>query len=1052
MFIKLLGSPLLTDDNGVSHPLKPAEALTLAYLSLTPKSDRKYLARLIWPHASDNKAQHSLNQLLYSLRRRYKLLLPSEQRLVRAVGVTNDVALLRADLDDGRYVDALTRVAGRFLEDVPVPRGDATAWRDEVDSQVTALVKSAVTAGLGSALKDELPRVVALCERLLVHFPFLHEERAQLIEAVLKTGDTTRAQRMHGELQAAVESDEPLPTFDALLAATSHCSPVTDPHEHGGLSLKFVGREGELRSLIETWRQVEAGEGATCAITGESGIGKTRICTHFLRRVAIGGGRTWVARCSASSQRLPFSAIRSLLEDAGVDPTTARPEIAFVVSPITSSYRPDVTSEYLTHVLVEALTNLIVTQAAHKPIAILVDDAQWADDFTAMLLSYWSYRLRSDRVLILVAVRTHDVGAVPHWLQSELTGVRTIPLEPLSYTESAELLNQFERTTATELTVERKAALLDKCGGVPFLLIDQLNVEGSLQCDSSNITTSAHDALSSRFQQLPPECLWLVGFLAVIGEAISSSELAQLAGVKDVETAAAIDLLQSRGIVRCESGRLEFPHDLMRDVAYRNLGSGTRSMLHNRVGALLSSREGREGSAAQHYAAAGAAEQCSSFALIAAETALQKQLYRDAEFYYRLILSKGSPSYSALAAQQLLRLLLQVGRIADGQDLLPLIPASVGDPSVGMLEAVATLEQELVRGATSTDLLERAKAVARMTDAIRAAGLATVGTSLLDVAMDASAIELGREVVNELVEAADYEVDPEFALQTQALAAIWEAVTESHARAQTRLNQLPKYSVHDLSTPTRGLIGSAAALAAFYSGNLLGALEIYEESITHAERAGDTRRLYVLRANWAVACMELGRMDDARRGFEMAATAPKLPYRMRAYQNLSLLHYEQSDYVLAQHAADAILSQNNVYKAPALEASARAVHGLCALANGDLDRACENLNAIQRTNVDPTVALNDNSYILTFLARMRCNANDVSGAVAMLQQGVAAKQSIDVLSALRLECEAARIIATYNPDSAYAMGRRVLNQAQQYNAHLIGERAKQVLAICRLSS
>src|SRR5439155_1641963 len=160
----------------------------------------------------------------------------------------------------------------------------------------------------------------------------------------------------------------------------------------------LVGRRQQLAQLLEAWRRMQAGRGGAVLVTGEPGIGKSRLVRELRRRVPAD---VWFeARCVAEQQDSPLRPIadmiaaigeplESMLRRRGLDPAETLPPLAAALSlPLDPRWpRPQLTPEREKELAFDNLLRLLVRRAADRPVVMAFEDVHWADPTTLELLS-----------------------------------------------------------------------------------------------------------------------------------------------------------------------------------------------------------------------------------------------------------------------------------------------------------------------------------------------------------------------------------------------------------------------------------------------------------------------------------------------------------------------------------------------------------------------------------------------------------------------------------------------------------------------------------------
>ena len=253
----------------------------------------------------------------------------------------------------------------------------------------------------------------------------------------------------------------------------------------------FVGREDELRSLMNRWEQVLDGEGQVALIIGEAGIGKSRLVQRFHEQIAV-TPHTWIETAAgAFFQNTPFypvaemlkqalawrgdepaeqqfTQLESVLEMAGLKLAEAIPLIAPLLNlPLSAKYPPSALSpEQQRRRLLATLVELALGFARAQPTVIATEDLHWADPSTLELIQLLVEQGAQARLLLLYTARPEFRAQWPlraHHAQ--------ITLNRLSSRNVRVMVAQVAARTA--LSEETIAAMVERTGGVP-LFVEEL--------------------------------------------------------------------------------------------------------------------------------------------------------------------------------------------------------------------------------------------------------------------------------------------------------------------------------------------------------------------------------------------------------------------------------------------------------------------------------------------------------------------------------------------------------------------------------------------------
>ena len=387
----------------------------------------------------------------------------------------------------------------------------------------------------------------------------------------------------------------------------------------------FVGREQEISLLLGRWREAVDGEGQVVLLSGEAGIGKSRIARSLCDRLADERYQTIQFQCSPyHTNTALYPAINFLRQAAGLasqDSAQAQlnkldvmaresgienQETVSLLADLLSirgdhRYPPfNVSSEKRKDMTLEALVHHLQRLADRCPVLFIVEDAHWLDPTTLDLMTRIIDRIRQMRVLLLITFRP---DFKPVW--SEYSHVTSLTLSRLPRRHSAELVAAM--TGGKALPPEVQQAILAKTDGVP-LYIEALT-ENVLE---SGLLTEGNDSftLKGPLKELPiPDSLQallmervdrlgptkeIVQAGAAIGREFTYELLQATVEAPDSQLRNALDLFVASGLIFQEGeiplAKYHFKHALVQEAAYSTLPKKPRRLLHARIAKALESR------------------------------------------------------------------------------------------------------------------------------------------------------------------------------------------------------------------------------------------------------------------------------------------------------------------------------------------------------------------------------------------------------------------------------------------------------------------------------
>lgn len=448
-------------------------------------------------------------------------------------------------------------------------------------------------------------------------------------------------------------------------------------------SLPMVGREAEVQRVQTLLNETVQGKGAILAITGEAGIGKSRLVTeanHYANRQNLS---TFIGFCQSYATKSPYFVwqsvwgqllgIRSGMETAQVE-QTIRDYLGNIDRDLVQRYPlfssilnvpiPDneltasFDSELRKTSLESLLTDCVKAEAEKRPLLIILEDCHWLDDVSVDLLIEFGRVIRDLPILILMTYRPLNSLQNTRLTVQSLPYFVTVLLDEFTEAEAKKLIQlklegQFGETAVPTNLVK---LIIERAGGNPFYieeLINYLQIQLASQDQFNNwerlsLPDSLHSLILSRIDQLTESQQGTIKVASVIGRFFKAAMLfgvyPQLTPGTEPEIRKDLDVLSALDLTPLDTPEPElaylFKNVITQEVAYENLPFSTRSVIHGLIGNYIETAYPDDLSSyinilAHHYGLSKEDEKKREYLLKAAKVAQNNYANETAISYYK---------------------------------------------------------------------------------------------------------------------------------------------------------------------------------------------------------------------------------------------------------------------------------------------------------------------------------------------------------------------------------------------------------------------------------
>ena len=351
--------------------------------------------------------------------------------------------------------------------------------------------------------------------------------------------------------------------------------------------LPFVGRDADLRLLELVLTRAAAGTGSVVLISGEAGIGKTRLCQELSRSHRGRGGQVLLGRAFPEDAAIAFGAIADTLRAARrSEPplwqaALARGSVLWAIAPELAAAHEVERRSFDRPVLFEALLDAVDEATGDRVTLWVLDDLHWADEATWAFVRYAARRIAEMGLVLGVTYREEELGAAHPWWASLVRlrrdpSVMSVSLERLSAAEGERLV----RALAPSLPQGLVATIIQRSAGTP-LLVQELAGLASRSGALPDLPDIVRATVQQRTARLGPAARDLLEVAAVAGLEVEEELLASL------RPASPADELVSAGLLEREGAHLRFRHPLLQEAAYRDVPPERRRAIHQELAEAL---------------------------------------------------------------------------------------------------------------------------------------------------------------------------------------------------------------------------------------------------------------------------------------------------------------------------------------------------------------------------------------------------------------------------------------------------------------------------------
>ena len=415
----------------------------------------------------------------------------------------------------------------------------------------------------------------------------------------------------------------------------------------------LVGRALEMGLLTGRWAETRTGRGRLVLVSGDAGIGKSRLVDGFRDTLKDEPHRWLEGRCSpyhADSALRPMAEVLAQLAEIPEDSDPAASRVALeamlgrlglassvggslcagllgvevAAPPALAGLSPQIRRGRT----LELLLSILLKSAEDKPVVLMLEDMHWVDQSTVDFIAVLTERIARARIFLLLTARPEFR---PSWSVDAEIALRRLPRDEAERMVSAlagdralladVMAHIVERSDGNPLFVEELTKMVIESGQLPGQAAGGLDGAPALA-----VPTTLHDSLMARLDRLGPAKV-VAQLAATIGRQFSFAQLAELSGASDVELQRDLDSLLAAEVIYGRGAppfsQYTFKHALVQEAAYGSLTRKTRRLYHERLCQQLGPKTGTPPEVlAHHFAEAGHPREAARNWVLAGQRAL----------------------------------------------------------------------------------------------------------------------------------------------------------------------------------------------------------------------------------------------------------------------------------------------------------------------------------------------------------------------------------------------------------------------------------------------
>lgn len=672
----------------ITFPTKKAASL---FAFLVFHHDRAFrrerLSGILWGDTQEERASRNLSTALWRVRKSLggvdQLTLSSDREIVRLSFVPGQV-----DCDVERFrigVDAADNHAGaerlRWLREAErLYSGDFLEGLDDEWCEDQRRILRSLFVDVLKKLARELKEAgnfregVQYLQRLISIDPLDEDIHRDLMLMHYLVGDRHAAMRQYEIVKQVLAEElqvEPSTATTALYeqirfqpqlapAAMAGRAPEDELGRGPFRDIPMVGREDVFAQLVGWMNAAAGGMGRVCVVSGEIGIGKTKLVETLTAEARLRGFEVLRGECADVESSAPYQPLIQALWPRITSEQVSPDRSSFVVDVLVRTLHPEASPSgskkagpsTLDGALInEALINLLIQPADRSPALLVIEDLHNADRATESLITLLPGRISGSRLLVLVTVRSTEPRAGHLLAGLGANGAAVIELTGLGLMDMSELVRACMQCKSISEPVTK--LVLERSSGIPLFaieLVDVLTAQNCIRVDPQGVARIEEGRLRAHLPELPSRIVEVIrrrisllgrqaSFVlcaaAVLGSDVRFDHLEELIGIPEDQFLESIEALVGARLLEETEKGLRFSHEAARVAALMSVSQARLQKLHRNAARLLEKvSPGRTEDIAWHWDRAGESEKALSYYELSADKARAVYANADAVRWY----------------------------------------------------------------------------------------------------------------------------------------------------------------------------------------------------------------------------------------------------------------------------------------------------------------------------------------------------------------------------------------------------------------------------------